>query len=92
MFRFGRMVDARVRAVVSVAAVSLVALVLPSGAGAAGCSQVVSSASAAASAVSSAPSGSVVCLADGSYGRLSLSASKSAPGVVVRAEHPGLAT
>ena len=34
----------------------------------------------------------MVCLADGSYGRLSLNAPKSAPGVTVQAADPGAAT
>jgi hypothetical protein len=56
------------------------------------CSSVVTSVSAAQSSASSASPGSVICLADGSYGTLSLNATKAAPGVTVRAEHPGLAT
>ncbi len=56
------------------------------------CNNVVSSASAAQSSVSAAAPGSVVCLADGSYGKLSLTATKSAPGVELRSEHPGGAT
>jgi hypothetical protein len=55
------------------------------------CSQVVTSAAAAESAVSAAAAGSVICLADGSYGPVSLSASKSAQ-VTLQAEHPGQAT
>ena len=55
------------------------------------CSTVVTSTSAARSAVSAAAGGSTVCLADGSYGEVSLSASK--PGqVTLQAEHPGKAT
>ncbi len=42
--------------------------------------------------MSAAPPGSVVCLADGTYPRLALDASKDAPGVTLRAEHPGRAT
>jgi hypothetical protein len=56
------------------------------------CTSVVTSVAAAQSAVSSASPSSVVCLADGSYGALALNASKAAPGVVMRAEHPGKAT
>jgi hypothetical protein len=56
------------------------------------CTIMVSGTSAAGSALSSAPPGSVICLSDGSYGQLTLSASKAAPGVTVRAEHPGQAT
>jgi hypothetical protein len=55
------------------------------------CTTVVSSVTAAQSAVSSASAGSVVCLANGSYGALALNATKAAPGVVVRAENPGQA-
>ena len=47
----------------------LMAAMMPAGAHAAGCTTTLSSTSAAASAVSSAAPGSVVCLADGSYGR-----------------------
>jgi Right handed beta helix region len=43
-------------------------------------------------AVADAGEGSVVCLADGSYGKLELSAAGSPPRVTVRAEHPGDAT
>ena len=56
------------------------------------CDQTVSSVSAAQSALGSAPLGSVVCLADGSYGSLSLSTRRSAPGVTLRAQNPGGAT
>ena len=47
--------------------------------------------SAVQSAVASAAAGSVVCLSDGSYGRLALSARKGAE-VTVRAQNPGRAT
>ena len=56
------------------------------------CTSTVSSTSAAQSAVSSAATGSVVCLANGSYGKVTLNASKSAPGVTLRAQNPGQAT
>lgn len=55
------------------------------------CSSVVASLSGVQSAVAAAAPGAVVCLAEGSYGRLSLSASK-AGAVVVRAEHAGRAS
>ncbi len=58
----------------------------------AGCSQTVSSVSSAQSALSSAAVGSVVCLADGSYGSLSLSMKRPVPGVTLRAQNPGQAT
>ena len=53
------------------------------------CTTTVSSAGAVQSAINSAASGAVVCLADGSYGELSLSSSKP---VTVRAADPGAAT
>jgi hypothetical protein len=56
------------------------------------CTQVVSSLSAVGSAVAAAAPGAVVCLTDGTYGRLSLTATKAAPGVTVRAQNPGRAT
>jgi hypothetical protein len=57
-----------------------------------GCDRTLSSASEAESALASAAAGSVVCLANGSYGSLSLSASKPAPGVTLTAANPGAAT
>ncbi len=57
-----------------------------------GCNQTVSSVSAAQSALSSASPGTVVCLANGTYGGISLSSSKAAPGVTLRAANPGSAT
>src|ERR1700709_1972743 len=56
------------------------------------CSATVSGADALTSALSSAAPGSVICLADGSYAKLTLSASKAAPGVTVRAANPAGAT
>jgi hypothetical protein len=56
------------------------------------CTTSVSSVSAAQSSVSSASPGAVVCLTDGTYGKVTLSATKAAPGVTLRAEHPGQAT
>ena len=56
------------------------------------CTTTVSSVSAAQSSVASAAPGAVVCLADGSYGKVSLEATKSKPGVTLRAAHPGAAT
>ncbi|HEX5925385.1 MAG TPA: hypothetical protein VFY45_16255 [Baekduia sp.] len=73
-------------------ALALMAVFMPAAGYSATCTTTVSSLGAVATAVSSAASGSVVCLADGSYGKLTLSASKAAPGVTVQAEHPGLAT
>ncbi len=55
------------------------------------CSSVVTSVTAAESAIAAAAAGSAICLADGSYGGVSLSASKSAE-VTLQAEHPGRAT
>ncbi|MGN6257817.1 MAG: hypothetical protein ACTHN3_08730 [Solirubrobacterales bacterium] len=56
------------------------------------CTTTVSSVSAAQSSVASAAPGAVVCLADGSYGKVTLEASKAKPGVTLRAAHPGKAT
>jgi hypothetical protein len=56
------------------------------------CTTTVSSTAAAASAVSSAAPGATVCLADGSYSKLTLNATKAAPGVTMRAANPGKAT
>jgi hypothetical protein len=57
-----------------------------------GCDQTVGSLSAAQTALGSASLGSVVCLVDGTYGNLSVSAKRAAPGVVLRAQNPGSAT
>jgi hypothetical protein len=57
-----------------------------------GCTTTVSTVSAVQSAVSSAAAGSVVCLSNGSYGQLSLDATKAVPGVTVRAANAGGAT
>ena len=56
------------------------------------CTSTQSSVAAVQSAVSSASPGAVICLADGNYGKLTLSASKADPGVVVQAQNPGGAT
>jgi hypothetical protein len=56
------------------------------------CTTVVSSLAAVQSAVAGAGPGAVVCRTDGTYGRLTLNASKPAPGVTVRAQNPGGAT
>jgi hypothetical protein len=75
-----------------IVALALVAVVMPAAASAATCTTTVSSVAAASSAVTSAATGSTICLTDGSYGRLSLSASKTKPGVTVQAQNPGGAT
>jgi hypothetical protein len=56
------------------------------------CTTTVSSVSAAQSSVAAAAPGAVVCLADGSYGKVSLEATKAKPGVTLRAANPGKAT
>jgi Right handed beta helix region len=56
------------------------------------CTTTVASAAAAQSSVSSAAAGAVVCLANGSYGEVTLSATKAAPGVTLRAANAGAAT
>ena len=55
------------------------------------CSLVAHGLATLQAAVALAAPHSAVCLADGSYGELTLTADKPAPGVVVRAEHPGRA-
>lgn len=57
-----------------------------------GCSTTVSSLAAAQSSVQAAKAGDTVCIAAGTYaGTLSLSGSKTAPGVTVRSANPGAA-
>lgn len=56
------------------------------------CAATVNSVSAVQGAVNSASPGQTVCLADGSYGKLAVNASKAKPGVMIQAEHPGGAT
>ena len=56
------------------------------------CTTTASSVSAAQTAVSSASPGSTVCLANGKYGRVTINATKAAPGVTLRAQNPGQAT
>jgi hypothetical protein len=56
------------------------------------CNQTVNSISAAQSALGSASTGAVVCLANGTYGGISLNSSKAAPGVTLTAANPGGAT
>jgi hypothetical protein len=58
----------------------------------ASCTTVVTSVSSARSAITSAAVGSTVCLANGSYGEVTLNASKAAPGVTLRAQNPAGAT
>jgi hypothetical protein len=57
-----------------------------------GCTTTVSSVSAAQSGVASAAPGAVVCLANGTYGKVSLEATKAEPGVTLRAANPAGAT
>lgn len=52
-----------------------------------GCIQTVSSVSAAQSAVAAASGGNVICLADGTYGGMSLSNSTAGSRVTLQAEH-----
>jgi hypothetical protein len=56
------------------------------------CSLVVYSVMAVHAALAPAPPGKVICLGNGHYGKLDLSAEKRAPGVTVRAANPGKAT
>jgi len=55
------------------------------------CSLVVHSLVALHLALAPAPPGKVICLANGSYGELTLHGQKRAPGVTIRAAHPGKA-
>jgi hypothetical protein len=88
MIRLSAAFAAAVAAMVAVAI-----LVIAPGAGSAPeCTATVSSTAAAASAVNEASAGDSICLSDGTYGKLTLNANKQAPGVTVRAEHPGQAT
>jgi hypothetical protein len=81
------------RAASAVAALTTVLVVIATTrAHSATCTTTVSSVSAVASAVGSAPAGATICMADGTYGQLTLNATKAAPGVTVRAENPGKAT
>jgi hypothetical protein len=57
-----------------------------------GCTTTATSTAALTSALSSAAPGATVCLADGSYSKLTLNAAKAAPGVTVKAADPGRAT
>jgi hypothetical protein len=56
------------------------------------CTATVSSLASVQSAVSAAAPGAVVCVGDGSYGKLTLDAEAETEGVTVRAEHRGEAT
>ncbi|MGC1165817.1 MAG: hypothetical protein WA862_06905, partial [Solirubrobacterales bacterium] len=56
------------------------------------CTTTVSTVSSAQSGVSSAAPGAVVCLTDGSYGKVTLNATKAAPGVTLRSARAGGAT
>ncbi len=57
----------------------------------AACTKTVGSIEAARESVGDAASSSVICLRDGEFGELDLDASKTRPGVTLRAEHPGKA-
>jgi hypothetical protein len=65
---------------------------LPGTAGAATCTTTVSTVATAESAVSAASAGDTVCLADGTYGRITLNATPSSPGVTLTAQHSGAAS
>lgn len=73
-------------------AVALGWAALPGVAGAATCTTTVSTVSTAARAVSTASPGDTVCLADGTYGRITLNATPSSPGVTLTAQHSGAAS
>jgi len=56
------------------------------------CTQIVTGPADAVAAVTAAPADAVICLPDGSYGKLNLDAGSRTTAVTVRAEHPGGAT
>jgi hypothetical protein len=58
----------------------------------AACTAFASSVPTAQSMVGSAAPGAVICLADGTYGKVNLTGSKASPGVTLRATDPGAAT
>jgi hypothetical protein len=81
------------RILLALATLACAFLSAPAGAaGVPACTTVRTTLISVQSAVSSATPGQVVCLADGTYGKLALSASKARPGVTVRAANPGGAT
>ena len=55
----------------------------------AACTINVTSVATAQSAVSGAAPGAVVCLAEGTYGKVTMTGSKASPGVTLRAANPG---
>jgi hypothetical protein len=65
---------------------------LPGTASAATCTTTVATVVAAENAVSAASAGDTVCLADGTYGRITLNATPSSPGVTLTAQHSGAAS
>lgn len=81
-----------IRLVVAGAAVLAALVPTATAAAAPSCTTTARSADAAASKVARARGGAVVCLADGTYGDVRLSAVKSGKSVTLRAEHPGRAT
>ncbi len=58
----------------------------------AACTTNVTSVAAAQSAVTNGAPGAVVCLADGTYGKVTMTGSKASPGVTLRAANPGRTT
>ena len=84
--------SAALAALTAVAVVAVVLLAVVPRAGGADCTNTVSSASLAVGALNTAGPGATICLADGTYGKLALVATKALPGVTIRAEHPGKAT
>ena len=79
-------------AALTAALASAALILLPTGAGGADCTSTVSSTALVATAVGGAGTGATICLADGSYGALTLAVTKAAPGVTIRAANPGKAT
>jgi hypothetical protein len=65
---------------------------VPGTAAAATCTTTVSTVATAESAVAAASAGDTVCLADGTYGRITLNATPASPGVTLTAQHSGAAS
>jgi hypothetical protein len=84
---------AAIAALVTLLAIAASYLVLrPDDHATATCATTVDSADKAAKAVGDAKAGDAVCLADGAYGLIALSAKPGKPAVTLRAQNPGRAT
>jgi hypothetical protein len=84
---------AAIAALVTLLAIGAGYLVLrPDDNATASCAAIVATAAKAAEAVADAKAGDAICLADGTYAKIALSAKPGKPGVTLRAEHPARAT